>query len=160
MIRKVHKGFHRFTPTMWGLHIGKSITRTIIFDKSCAYKLAGADQDDWNKLFGKSCLLGPHKTSFRFAWRYNRELDLIDVAAYWYTNGHRRILKLGELEIGTRYEFSIKEQFMGSRNGVYWYINGQDHFVIPWNMPLIGWKLGPYFGGNMPAPRNMKIVVK
>lgn len=154
----VQRGKHRFTPPVWGLHIGKSMTRTIVFDKSCRYDI-GAEQDDWNKLFGKCGLSGPHRNSFRFAWRYNKKLDLIDIAAYWYINGKRSFYKLGELDFNRSYEFRIVEQFMGSRNGVYWYINGQDHFVLPAKLPYIGWKLGPYFGGNRPAPKQMKIEI-
>ena len=160
MIRTVKEGKHRFTPPMWGLHIGKSITRTVEFDYSCTYLLPEQDQNDWNKLIGKSDLLGPHHTSFRFAWRYNECLNLIDIAAYWYFKGKRSHFKLGELEFNRKYEFTIKEGFNGSRNSVFWYINGQDHFVLPFDFPLIGWKLGPYFGGNNPAPHEMKILIK
>ncbi len=141
---------------MWGLNFGRGISRKVVFDPSCVYDLVSNDRDDWNKLFGVCSLRGPHHTSYRFGWRYNAKTDLIELAAYWYQRGVRGWFKLGEVSHSRPYNMQIKRK----NKGVEWVINGQRGFALGGELPLIGWKLGPYFGGNNPAPKNMQIEIR
>lgn len=150
----VQQGKHRFTPPMWGLHIG-GISRRISFDPSCRYDLNGADQMDWNKLIGVCGWRGPHHNSYRFAWRYNQRIDLIELAAYVYSNGKRHIYPLGQVSIDLPMNYEIRQ----CKGIVQFVINGNMPVQLRGKIPYIGWKLGPYFGGNNPAPKQMKIEI-
>lgn len=148
----VRPGKHRFTPPMWGPAIG-GISRWISFDASCRYDLGGPDQQDWNKLIGVCGWRGPHYNSYRFAWRYNQRIDLIELSAYVYIKGKRHIYLLGQVSIDLPMNYEIRQH-----NGmIQFVINGNLSVQLPGRIPYIGWKLGPYFGGNNPAPHQMKI---
>lgn len=153
MIRTVRKYDHWFTPKMWGFNFGRRIKRTVKFDKSCVYTFLNEDQLDWNKLFGVSYLTGVHRHSYRFGWRYNPLTNLIELSAYYYQNGIRQVKELGEVGFDREYELIIEQK----KDKVIFVVNGQIEAILTGKLPLIGWKLGPYFGGNRPAPKQMKL---
>lgn len=155
MIYSVKKYDHYFTPKIWGLKFGRGIKRTVKFDKSCVYTLPNFEQSDWNKLFGISYLIGVHRHSYRFGWRYNPLTGFIELSAYCYQGGVRSYQELGEVSFDRLYTLEIEQK----GNKVVFLVNGQIHAVLVGKLPLIGWKLGPYFGGNFPAPHKMKIEI-
>lgn len=154
MNRIVKKYDHRFTPPMWGLKLGRGISRKVRFHKSCNYILPYPDQEDWSKLFGVAYLSGVHQHSYRFGWRYKG--GFIQIAAYVYQGGARHVFPIGEVMVERDYDFEIRQ----NNNLVEFIVNGNIGTQIIGKLPLIGWKCGPYFGGNYPAPHKMQIIIK
>ena len=81
-----NRHYNGIIPFPDGVHFGlREIEFEFTFLPSCRYDLGTADQYDLNKLYGLSWGL-PHQESARFAWRYNKAHDMIDVFAYPYIN--------------------------------------------------------------------------
>ena len=139
------------------LNIKNSLSYLVMFDSSCEYKLSKSDQEDINKLFGFSLGFNHHKDSARFGWFY----DDGTIHLYWYVydNGIRKYGIIKNLDLNTRYELTIKSD---TNN---WHFSVVDDYsktktdvkVVKSSEFKIGYKLWPYFGGNNPAPHDIKI---
>lgn len=163
-----------------GIYYNKrTIAFKVMFDTSCKYLLPGEDQQDINKLFGIAYVpwyLIPlaiishwfialfrnqhHHNSARFGWRYNENINKIEIFAYCYVDGKRisdvvamvpfnQFVEM-QIEIGpTFYLFSVKKDQIELSTQV-------EHS----NKKKWGYPLGVYFGGNQPAPKTMKVEMK
>ena len=126
------------------------------FDGSCRYELPKEDQEDINKLFGFSLGFNHHKDSARFGWFYKK--DQIHLYSYTYSNSKRSYEFITKLELNKIYSLSIfsfnnEFEFSVSYGGELIAIK-----KVKNNKPFsIGYKLWPYFGGNNPAPHDIKI---
>jgi hypothetical protein len=149
----IRKGKHR-SLTIPGLVLSRSITRTVTFTPSCRYDI-GEDQSDWNKLFGVGFFPHHHRNSYRFAWRYDPEYDVIQIGAYWYFKGERRASVIDV--VGINKPVNLKLYYDGDY--IAFEIEGKVACKINSYWPVIGYKLGPYFGGNKTAPHDMKIEI-
>ena len=161
-----HKGKHRAQPLYWLrwfplLIAPDQISRRVKFSISSKYDLQGDDQADHNKLFGLT--YGKvHRNSARFGWRYDLRKNKFILSAYCYLNGERVMEDLCEavgnhwydchiITIGNAYIFRVMNE-----NGD---ILCTEHINKGHNKD-IAWLLGPYFGGNQPAPVEMNIQLK
>lgn len=156
MMRTVKKGKARFLPFFPFLNVTKKITKYITFTESCKYDLKGDDQLDWNKLFGVGFFPDHQKNSFRFVWRYNVLFGEIELGVYSYINGELESHATSLIPIGQKTKMTIRY-----KDGFVFYEVGERLIsyttVRADRWPLIGYKLGPYFGGNKKAPQTIKI---
>ena len=107
--------------------------------------------DDINKLYG---ITSPkiHENSARFGWRCKGEI--IEIFAYYYINGERFFEKMGETEINVRNEFLVDV----SKNNYYFRFNDVEKVVVN-TKNITAFRSFPYFGGNLPAPHRMTILI-
>lgn len=147
--RLLHKALNFFTSSGF-------VERTVLFDDSCVYKLAKEDQKDVNKLFGYSVGLNHHQNSARFGWHWYR--GYIHISAYLYRDGERIVLPMTELDLGKRYRLSIEAQAESDC----FMIRDSESVLAVANVERRakfrgGILLWPYFGGNNPAPHEVRI---
>lgn len=119
-----------------------------------------------NKLWGICFGVNPHKNSFRFGWNHSdKELILY---AYTYQNMVRNIKQL----------FSVKEypyNIFTNNFRIYFAFNHSEIRVFPaiegcvkasvfnyYSFPysVFWFHLYPYFGGKLPAPKDLKFTLK
>lgn len=164
------KGFHNW-PHLFKSHIGY----TVIFTGSCRYAIPGPDAKDLNKLPGLS--QGYHHwNSARSAWRWNPNLDVIELFSYCYVRkenlyvrslieDHEDRHRLGYFSLNSPIDIDI-------------YIDADAYFIQVCNdghiaderiergsFPNIGYRLGNYFGGkrhdgkrNTVAPHDVQLI--
>lgn len=159
--RAVKEGKHRFKPLRPGLFLGGEMSHEVIFDFSCRYTLPGADQYDINKLFGIGYLPHHHKHSARVGWNYDPELDCIVIHTYVYSYGERKTSILGFVALGKKAKISISP--LG--NSYVFDLETSNYtkvvsVVCRRPKVRVPYRLGPYFGGDHPAPHEMKIWIK
>lgn len=154
------KGKHRAGPIYWlrwwPLLIGRrSISRKVRFYFTAKYDHPGIyDDEDVNKLFGIS-FLRPHRNSARYGWRYDPMLEKVILSAYCYINGERHIIDLCRAYFNKNYECEII-----ITDSHYLFRVTYDYEIVAEQMiskghnKKLGWLLGPYFGGNNPAPHT------
>ncbi|TDE15477.1 hypothetical protein [Dyadobacter psychrotolerans] len=154
----IKAGSHEIENNSNGLFTAGSLRFQVQFDSSCIYKTTiPENQNDINKLLGFSDCSSPHQTnSARFGWNW-REGSL-RIYAYIYVNGQRQEKELGTVEL-------LKTSTLGLRTDGNTYIfslNGQET-----SMPRhctgglgVSYKLLPYFGGDEPAPHDMRIKIR
>ncbi len=129
---------------------------TVTFTDSCAYKLESKqDQEDINKLFGFSCGWH-HKNSARFGWSFvNRKIQLW---AYYYNNSRRSYTHITSLDFNKPYQLRLT-----ALESCYEFIVDSDYVAVALlkvprrGRKTIGYNLWPFFGGNNPAPHDIKI---
>jgi hypothetical protein len=162
MIFCIPSGKHRARPFRFGLYWNRfSFTWDVRFTESCRYDLKSADQFDINKLCGIGFIPGGHhKNSARFGWRYNEVAGIIELSAYCYINGQRVIKHVANLEIGKVYRIQLRllcrsYYFICLGDG----LNESAEAAYTQGKKL-SYRLGTYFGGNRPAPHEIKIELK
>jgi hypothetical protein len=149
------KGWH------YSLHLPRVTTSNVLslkvrFTESCRYNHGDVDQLDINKLVGLA--FGHiHWNSYRIGWRYDVNLDVIELFHYYYLQGERKSIAIKNVEIGE--EFSVYIACTGK------YIHtsvGGLKSALQVDYPLEGKKrlCFPYFGGNKPAKQLTKIQIK
>ena len=133
------------------LNLSSILTFKVNFDKSCIYNLNSPDQLDINKLFGFSNGFNHHKYSARFGW--NSENDKINIFSYVYDNGKRKSNPISTIECGKYYKMAIVD------DNTNWIFSIDNYFtMVPKSEKFkIGYKLWPYFGGNITSPHDMSI---
>ncbi len=129
------------------------------FDQTAIYDLGNDNQYDVNKLFGFSdCNSHHQENSARFGWNYDLKEAQINVYAYLYVNGKRRIETLGALAIHEDASYALRvtnTHFIFTFNGMETsFERGSDCSV---GLYLL---LYPYFGGNTPAPHDIRIYIQ
>ena len=161
MIFRIPSGKHRARPLRFGIWWRKnSFTWVVKFTDNCRYDLGNEDQFDTNKLCGIGYLPGHHHESARFGWRYWPERGWVELSAYCYVKGQRMIKNIAFCEIGkeyrirlqvlaTSYYFDIYEPDQVKAAG----ITTIEHF----HSKKFKYRLGVFFGGNRPAPKEIKI---
>lgn len=163
MIFRIPQGRHRARPLRLGVYWNqRSFTWQVRFTESCRYDLHGPDQLDTNKLCGIGYLPGHHHESARFGWRYNAGTDQIELLAYCYVKGNRTIKHIAFCEIGKTYQLDLKCLYY-----LYYFaccevingalISGAWADVENAHNKKLGYPLGVFFGGNQPAPHDIKI---
>lgn len=131
------------------------------FKPSARYFHKDADQWDWNKLCGISFSVFATRHSVMIGWRYNPNIDRIELAFYAHDGRgkvNRKIVKLEKVltmfepfEVGIELQGKIVEISMNGKKTKY---EMKKRFPI--------WKrlVFPWFGGNKPAPQDIKILLK
>ena len=148
------RGLYRFFKF---LNRKNKLEYNVTFDESCQYTLPEKDQADINKLFGFSLGLDHHTHSARFGWAWHQ--DRLKLFAYLYIEGIRKSFFITNLKINVEYKLSIEiidfNYILKVRE-----VGGNPLFrtSIRTTRPFaIGYKLWPYFGGNNPAPHDIRI---
>lgn len=162
----IYKYCHRPFPfKIMGIKKAKNYTsRVFKFLESCRYSLDNGDQFDWNKLFGFSFgLFGIHANSVRFVWRYNPEIDKIDIAAYWYKDNERNYYQMCSLDLNNKYTFKMEIDYNDSyvrfcvlEDG-YIKLNEFNLYIDPKILNKKKYQCGVYFGGNRRAPHKIEL---
>ena len=126
----------------------------VAFLDSCRYSI-GADQGDINKLFGLGYLPHHHNNSVRFGWRYDLNVDMVEVFAYWYDQGERGWQSMFFAAIGQVDHYAIRKlgdcHVLEARHNT---------FRVPVRPKTVGYLLRPYFGGNIRAPHDIHIQMQ
>lgn len=129
-----------------------------IFDSSCIYTSADPiNQYDINKLLGfADSATFHHRNSARFGW--NWEGGAMHIHAYCYRSGLRESQELGTVSLNAPHDFSIEVrplQYIFTLNG--------RETIMQRSAPepvALGYKLLPYFGGDEPAPHEVRIQIR
>lgn len=134
-----------------------------MFTGSCLYTLPEPDNLDWNKLFGAGFGWNHHENSVRFAWRAGgiaggNGKNMVEVGAYSYLKGERFYPEaILQMEVGKPFTAEIIVE-----NGIaeFWIDGAYLLEALPiGDAPKWGFLLGPYFGGNNPAPTDIEILI-
>ena len=128
------------------------------FDSSAVYQTVNPEnQYDINKLYGFSDNSGQHhQFSARFGWRWSDKA--LRLFAYTYNNGVREEKELGPIAIGAEVPCAIKvagEVYQFSVDGKTETMSRQS--ATPTGK---GYQLYPYFGGDEPAPHDVRIWIR
>ena len=130
-----------------------------IFDSSCIYTNADpSNQADINKLMGFSDSASHHQqNSARFGWNWQN--GALRVYAYCYHSGIRQSYELGTVSLNEPHDFNIE-----LRAGQYFFSVDDKYFTLMERSAqepyAYGYKLLPYFGGDEPAPHDVRIQVR
>jgi hypothetical protein len=139
--------------TFWGMNF------QAIFDSSCIYNTADpANQADINKLFGFSDSSSHHhQNSARFGW--NWQDGALHIYGYCYRSGMRQSTEICTVALGVPHTFSIE-----LRAGQYFFGVDNQHFALMERAAQVpyafGYSLLPYFGGDEPAPHEVRIKIR
>jgi hypothetical protein len=155
----IKKGSHYSSGfSLSGMHIGRtSMSFKVTFDSNCLVLPGRSDCDgDTNKLFGWS--YGIHQlNSIRVGWKARD--GRIRLVAYMYENGGLRMKGFAWADVNTPITISIN--YSTDTNYVTFDAGGT-MYSTQWfgANPMIGYNLKPYFGGNCPAPIDMRITME
>ncbi|MGZ5246816.1 MAG: hypothetical protein ACXWV5_07215 [Flavitalea sp.] len=137
---------------------GSTIQFKTVFDSSAIYKTKLAtNQNDINKLYGAAdCGTHHQDNSARFGWRWNGKT--VEIFAYNYINKARKFVKLGDAAIGQENTYSISTD---SKNYIFKYNDKITRLARHCATPAFnGYLLYPYFGGDEPAPHDIRIHIR
>jgi hypothetical protein len=167
----VKKGRHLSNQLTGIYFMGTGVRFEVKFTKDSRYVLGGNDQYDWNKLYGMSHGIFPlvqsymmHYNSSRFGWRYMPDINNYQLMPYFYINGVKSLNNpVAVLEEGKQYictiipwydkvAYSIIEK--GTDKLIYYFESKEK--VTSYN----GFLAPSYFGGNMPAPKDVSYLFK
>lgn len=156
----VKAGKHRFSPVKWGIvFFKKKLSAKVRFDYDCKYDI-GNNQTDINKLFGVGWFPHHHINSARWGWRWSPEKEKIELFAYIYSKRKRISEHVDDVAVGQTVFLSIiihenKYTFILEKKN-----RAPIAKIIEANVKSFGYKLGAYFGGNIPAPHKMSILIE
>lgn len=129
-----------------------------ILDSSCIYTTVDPNnQADINKLFGFADCASHHQTnSARFGW--NWENGAMHIHAYCYAGTVRSYKELGTVALGKAFDcklYVLPDKYIFELEGK------KDTMMrgCPDNT-AIGYKLLPYFGGDEPAPHDVRVKIR
>lgn len=129
------------------------------FDESAMYDLGDPSlQSNHNKLMGFSdCNSQHHVNSARFAWRwYNNELQ---IWAYCYVDSARIEEFVATVSLNKEYLYEIAV----TPTSYVFYLDEERKVEVP-KAQICGeglsYMLYPYFGGTVPAPRDVRIEIQ
>jgi hypothetical protein len=129
-----------------------------ILDSSCIYATVDpTNQADINKLFGFADCASHHQTnSARFGW--NWENGAMHIHAYCYAGTVRSYKELGTVTLGKAFDcklYVLPDRYVFELEGK------KDTMTRGCSdNTAIGYKLLPYFGGNEPAPHNVRVKIR
>lgn len=130
-----------------------------IFDSSCIYANADpGNQADINKLYGFSDSASHHQqNSARFGW--NWQDGALHIHAYCYRSGVRQYTEICTVSLNEPHTFSIE-----LRAGQYFFAVDGKYFALMERAAqepyAFGYSLLPYFGGDEPAPHEVRIKIR
>lgn len=169
----IFKDKHFARPITVGFFIAKKVMKkTVVFKDSCRYWQGDADTldgvtvyGDTNKVFGIGYLWSHKKDSARFAWTYNPDTDDVQIWAYCYVSGKRVVRFLASVPFNVKVDLDIEISSGVYRFVVFYWpeINRSLLFqktVDFSHSKIFSFPLGPYFGGDLPAPRTMEIEIE
>jgi hypothetical protein len=107
-----------------------------------------------SKIFGYADGWHHHQNSFRVGIRYNPGADNVDIYAYYYNNGTRRANVIGSCDFDELVVMKMswtKELYALEFNGRWIYFNREGCMRT--------YPLFPYYGGQVPAPRDVIIFL-
>lgn len=133
----------------------------VFFLNNCAYKLT-ENFDQINKLFGASGVYH-HWSSARIGWRCI-DYENIELFAYCYINGKRIYKKIATCKTDTDIICSIKSD----KNQYVFNVTSGEKINETCSIPrpsfkisnIFMYKLYPYFGGQIPSPKFMKLYLE
>lgn len=129
-----------------------------ILDSSCIYATVDpTNQADINKLFGFADCASHHQTnSARFGW--NWENGAMHIHAYCYAGTVRSYKELGTVVLNKAFDcklYVLPDKYVFELNGK------KDTMTRGCtDNAAIGYKLLPYFGGNEPAPHDVRVKIR
>lgn len=143
------------------------VSATVTFDSSCIYDVGAVDAYDWNKVIGLGFVgsqnqdittgTPPHQIDgARIGWRWNPQRQRIDLGAYAYVEGKRIDFKVAEAFIGVPTKLTIKIDY---NRKLYQFMGGQQTVSFTHNKSF-AYKTGLYFGGNQPAPHQIRVKIE
>lgn len=168
MTFKFKKGKHRAWPPYWlfwfiWLIRPKQIRRRVLFYGHSKYELPEDDQPDKNKLFGISFTVDPKDTSARFGWYYDRQENVFKLHAFVHLKGQWESTHLCDCIANWPYDCRLT---ITKKEYIFRVDRLSDREIIA-HMPIekkhsrrSGYLLGPYFGGNQKAPKDLIIELK
>jgi len=129
------------------------------FDNTAIYDLGDpALQTNKNKLMGFSeCNALHHNNSARFAWQWFN--DRLEIWAYCYVNSERVEVFVGAVSLDTYNLYSLRL----TPTHYAFQLNNEDPVYITRGdvcQTGIYYMLWPYFGGEIPAPHQVRIDIK
>lgn len=165
---KILKGNHLATPIItkpWR----RKVAGVLWFTEESVYDLETADQFDWNKVTGISFNpIRPDWNSLMVAWRYNVKSKLFEVSAFFNRSGERltaEVMKTRYFKIGVNkpVEFEVDYSGVSLRISNPESITGEETIYV--RNPgvktsyLTSFTNNPWFGGNRPAPKEIKFTM-
>lgn len=154
----IKRGSHEIERNTTPLFKGSSLKFQAVFDSTCMYKtIVPENQLDINKLMGFSDCGDHHQNnSARFGWSWHE--NALHIYAYNYVNGERQNQDLGIAEINKLYTYEIRI----SGNNYIFTFDGRETTMPRHCSGSVGisYKLLPYFGGDEPAPQDIKIKIR
>ena len=155
-------------PSEYKFALAPNVLRfTAIFADGCKYESENPDIiDDINKLYGINFGINWHRDSVRIGWRYNANLRVIELYLYSYVKGKRKFSHLMNVHTFEAVHFTMFHARKVDKVIVEVCTSNEDgettttDAVIGVKNSWIRFKLFPYFGGNMPAPQDMKILIR
>lgn len=141
----------------WPFHHGKRLLFNAIFKADCLYDVS-ITGDDINKLYGICDNWSTvHRNSARFGWRHDGK-GKIEIFAYWYVNGIRYYIRMGDTEpsLINTYEILIESHtycFKFNDNILSIPRYKRDNFGIKF-------RFFPYFGGDHVDPQTSTILIE
>jgi|GEM_PF-1250252 len=142
------------------------LSATVTFDSTCIYDIGTVDEQDWNKVIGLGFVgsstdditsgVPPHQIDgARIGWRWNPQRQRIDLGAYVYINGQLTSFKIAETPINQPTQLTIKVDY---DRKLYQIMGGKP--IAFTHGKTFAYKTGLYFGGNQPAPHQIRVKIK
>jgi hypothetical protein len=151
-----YKGCHWFLPVIPRFYWKrKKFNWLVSFDGSCKYDIQ-EEQLDWNKLVGVSNYLNPRKDSLRFVWRYNIPNDNFEIGIYVEKNKVFNSFTICSVKENEKLELEL---LLSSNSSMIMSANGISK-IVDFKLNDFSIRTNPYFGGNMPSPHKMFLMLK
>lgn len=156
---KIKKGKHRSGYRFW-FTFSKKISYECKLKSSCIYNIESLDKFDVNKVFGFSTSKHHHQNSARLGWT-SLNGNNIQLWSYIYDNGQRVVGHIANVEANEKFKCTIIAE-----KGRYKYILEKKDEIIEKDINVISehskfkYLLYPYFGGNLPAPHDIEIILR
>jgi hypothetical protein len=159
---KVKKGKHVFKPLRTRLYINpRTLFIGAIFGQEAVYDHGTLDQQDWNKGGGLSFnLFTNHRRSAMYGWRWNPKTTRFEFTDYIHDG--RQIVK--ETQIFSVHPGEPLSVFIYFKLGLIFYKFRSNDRSLSYFVPVkfkpgfLGRRIGAWFGGNLPAPRNLEFT--
>ncbi len=154
----IPKGEHSATDNPYKPVETRGIVFSVRFDSSAIYQTTDPqNQYDINKLWGFADNgAHHHRFSARIGWRWSD--GALRLFGYTYNNGIRETAEIGPVAIGAEVACAISLV----ENGYLFKVNDKQ-LLMPRlsTTPVVkGYQLYPYFGGDEPAPHEVRIWIK
>lgn len=162
----LHKGDNYSSPSVAGGFEGKELIFKARFDSSARYTIDEPFPIPVNKLYGFSdCSSQHHENSARFGWKWEAEkqggMPVLQIFTYTYVNKERIYEYMTSVPLNQDVSYSIRAE------------DGEYLFEITTNTGAMQkrmkrgcsgyggakYMLGPFFGGEKPAPQEITIWI-
>ena len=150
---------------MFGRGVTRAISKSFSFSSSCLYHMATADDAAINKLtgFGLGLFSGPTANSYRFGWDCVKNDGTISIYAFYHVRGRMLSQYMGDVRPDRIYTYTLVK---GVQAVSFTVTDGETRAnLYSASAPIgagrrrsFGWRLYPYFGGQVPAPHDMVIM--